>query len=568
MSSPDRADRRSRIRQSALWAAYGDALGFMTELTDREGFRWRTRSDELERTLPWRRRIGGKFGPTIQLPAGCISDDTQLRLATSRAIRSNGDFDIEAFSSIELTAWLAYALGAGRGSIAAAAGLRKRAVTWATNFFDGDRTSYLQGGGNGAAMRIQPHVWAMRDENETKLLADVVANSVATHGHPRGFVGAALHAVALADSLRSGAIPGPDDWSRLVDQLGDLAELIASDEVLSELWLGQWETRSDTDLGRAIAKTLDELTHDLGTCSTLSRSDRKADYISAVEALDAYKPEQRGSGAKTSVLALVAAWLYADAPADGLLAVAGYFGTDTDTIGTMAGALLGATTNEEPPGAITDREYITHEADRMWAISNGHRPPSFPYPSVVKWTAPKSASDGLLVTDDDRLAIAGLGPVIDAGEIHGTSGKNAGAWQWATLWFGQRVLAKRRQHPHRLQQSQRVDPVAAYIQTDLLDRSASEAPPRGRNQADQAVGEVPRTKDAAQVSSAPFGARTGRSLHEITDEVIQRGLTDEAIGAGLREVALGRYGVENSGQYSAIIAKAVLTRRDRNGQRQ
>ena len=94
---PD-GEKRERIRRSALWAAYGDALGFITEGVDINGVRRRAGTDWVEKTVAWKRRIGGKFGPTVVLPAGCISDDTQLRLATSRSIGPGGNFDVETFA--------------------------------------------------------------------------------------------------------------------------------------------------------------------------------------------------------------------------------------------------------------------------------------------------------------------------------------------------------------------------------------------------------------------------------------------------------------------------------------
>jgi hypothetical protein len=39
------------VRASAQWAAYGDALGFITELTDTAGVRRRVGQDEVTTTL-------------------------------------------------------------------------------------------------------------------------------------------------------------------------------------------------------------------------------------------------------------------------------------------------------------------------------------------------------------------------------------------------------------------------------------------------------------------------------------------------------------------------------------
>src|SRR5438045_3321702 len=92
-----RQHRVEAARGSALWAAYGDALGFISELTDDAGLRRRTGGRRLEQPMEWRRRVGGRGGVNALLPVGCYSDDTQLRLAASRAITSSG-FDVEAFA--------------------------------------------------------------------------------------------------------------------------------------------------------------------------------------------------------------------------------------------------------------------------------------------------------------------------------------------------------------------------------------------------------------------------------------------------------------------------------------
>src|SRR5690554_4846742 len=105
-------DDRERVRRSALWAAYGDALGFITELADEKSVKWRVGRERIQRTMNWRRRVGGKYGVEVEIPAGCYSDDTQLRLSTARAIRGDGVFDVEAFAKVELPVWTSYALGA------------------------------------------------------------------------------------------------------------------------------------------------------------------------------------------------------------------------------------------------------------------------------------------------------------------------------------------------------------------------------------------------------------------------------------------------------------------------
>lgn len=139
------ADQRMAIVSSALWAAAGDALGSVTELADEGARSHRTGSSGLHQTIDWQIGIGGRFGPTVVLPAGTYSDDTQLRLAVSRAIRGTGELDVAAFAKVELPVWLSYALGAGRGTTAAANNLRKQGVAWFSNFFLQEILSAISG---------------------------------------------------------------------------------------------------------------------------------------------------------------------------------------------------------------------------------------------------------------------------------------------------------------------------------------------------------------------------------------------------------------------------------------
>jgi len=550
-------DRQVRIRCSALWAAYGDALGFITEGVDTAGVRRRTGAPRVEKTVPWKRRIGGKFGPTVELPAGCISDDTQLRLASSRSMRAHGTFDVETFAKIELTVWPGYALGAGKGSLEAAANLRHRDVTWATNFFSADRADYLNGGGNGAAMRVQPHVWAHGPGGDRRsLIAAVVTNAVATHGHLRGILGAVFHARCLLHAFERGAVPSPNDWDAIAAELPQVGGIAESDEVLAELWLGQWELHSGKRFADEVNLVVKEIEADLQRCREVNRAAGVGGYDDAVEALGGFPLEQRGSGTKTSILAAVAAWLFADSPLEAVIACANQLGTDTDTVATMAGAIVGAVTGEEPDGELADREYIVHEADRMWAISQGAGPPSFQYPSLVTWTPPRSASD--CVEKSDSFDVAGLGPAEPGSEEFATSGRTPGIWQWLRLWFGQRMLMKRRTRPKALASSQRVGVTQQYLALTSPQEAGVLPPP---------TPSPPKSKGAAQ--TLPLDDGTGPisdsslSLHDLTDRAIASRFDPTVIGETLLALSERSDGVEASIAYVSIITKARMSRRDR-----
>jgi ADP-ribosylglycohydrolase len=554
--SSNPADNRSRIRRSALWAAYGDALGFITEGVDTAGVRRRVGSNQVEKTMAWKRKIG-RFGPSLELPAGCLSDDTQLRLATSRSIRGSGEFDVETFAKIELTVWPSYALGAGIGSQAAAANLRRRDTTWATNFFSSERSRYLDGGGNGAAMRIQPHVWAHPPEADIRrMIAAVMQNAVATHGHPRGIVGAVFHARCLHHALTQREVPGPETWNSIVSELPALGELAKVDPLLGELWLGQWEQRAQQSFAAAVDRVVGEVKAELDICCKLDLDSDADPYSKAVDALDALDPKQRGSGTKTAILAAILSYLFRDDPGGAVLRAANCLGTDTDTIATMAGAISGALAATDPSAPIADHKYIIHEADRMWAIASGGTTSSFRYPSLVSWTTPKSASD-CVGKADDHCELTGLGPARSASKAHEGNDKGHSVWQWLDLWFGQRLLAKRRPDPPGLPASQIADAMSQYLEAPeaKLSRAPKAPSPDGtsRQESFESI-EAPAPPAAGEGETPP-------SIHDLTREAIASGFDPTLVGRLLLEVSDRDEGIEAAIGYAAIIAKARVSRR-------
>lgn len=548
------AEHQQRIRSSATWAAWGDAVGFICELAPNAGIvRSRAGVYPITGPVPWKRRVGGRGGPTIELPAGSISDDTQLRLATSRTIRPRIGFDAELFAKTELTVWPSYALGAGRGSREAAANLKRRDVSWATNFYSAERASYVDGGGNGAAMRIQPHVWSARPElSDSDLLKAVIYDSVCTHGHMRGILGAGFHALTLRRALEDGRPPDPEAWRRAVVCLFDVESIIQDDDELGGLWLSMWSSRANTTLRDGVAAVVRELEADIRAVENVQRNTLAAEYDAAVEALEAFRPEQRGSGTKTALLASFLAWRAREDPATTLLVAANRIGTDTDSIATMAGSILGGVGGQEPEGPLIDREYIRHEADRMWAIAQGLEVPAFPHPDLRRWAPPRSQSD-VLGSVDGGLSVAGLGPCIARSEKLATSETAAASWQWVDLWFGQRILVKRRDRPPDLEMSQRVEPAEGYLTLNLLDGPL--ARPAAGHDSIHAAPARPSGRD---------GAISHATVHEMTDQAIAKGFDPELIGRHLLALADHDDGVELAVAYTAILAKARLSRRDRD----
>ncbi len=438
---PDRGGdaRTARTRNSMLWAAYADALGFISELVTEKALARRTKGADLDHLMAWTRRVGGRGGVEVELPAGCWSDDTQLRMAVSRAIGCHG-FDVEAFARVEVPIWRSYALGGGRATKAAAANLGKPKVLWYANTFRG----WADAGGNGAAMRIQPHVWASADLDGDYML-DVITDSVCTHGHPRAIVGACFHAATLAHCLRDGAVPNPSRWEEIASELDNAPLLIEGHRSLGPMWIALWEQETGKRLRDAWGSTVDELRAAIGQAAeSANGADSTSEAYRAISTrLGLTDKAQRGSGILTPVAAVVLAATATDAH-DAAVVAANEIGTDTDTIATMAAALLGACdAATEPPEKPLDTDYLLREADRLVAVSRGGTTASHAYPDILTWAAPQAQADAL-VQADDQLAVEGLGTVTELpADVSWTPGKDF-AWQWVRTEFGQTLLIKRR----------------------------------------------------------------------------------------------------------------------------
>ncbi len=452
-----------RVERSALWAAYGDALGWISELTNAAGLRKRTGGAPLDEPIAWERHIGGRSGVTVPLPRGCYSDDTQLRLATGRAIRPEG-FDVEAFAKVELPVWLGYGLGGGKSTSAAAAQLTRRNPAWWSNRFRG----WTRSGGNGAAMRIQPHVWASRSpEDPESYLPDVVRNSVCTHSHPTGLMGAVLHSLCVAYSTATGEVPSPKQLPTLREQTARVPGLVARDDEL-RYWRAAFQ-QEESRFDSAWARAWDEVQQSVEHVAACRNGSQGVDgYEAIVQALGLRERERRGSGILTAVAALGLAWCE-DRPAEAMRIAANAVGTDTDTIASMAGAILGATADADPPLEVLDGPLIRSEAVRLARIGEGESPASHPYPDLLHWTAPKHRAEALERTKDGGLRVLGLGP---ARRLEGNPPFVNGTfqWQWIRLDFGQTLLIKTRKgEPEAPQEKRGLQETIAYVSEHIDD---------------------------------------------------------------------------------------------------
>lgn len=548
--------RERCVVASALWAALGDALGWITELGDEETIRRRTGRKRVSSPVSWKRKIGGRMGPVVLLPAGAYSDDTQLRLAVSRAIRGDGRFDVEAFAKIELPVWPSYSLGAGRGTSSAASNLSRNNVNWFSNFFGSKNESgYFQAGGNGAAMRIQPHVWKHDSSNTEKYAVDVLKDAIVTHGHPQGFGGALFHAYCLSFALDEGQIPSPKDWRYFLEKLNYIPAIANDDRQLKTFWLGPWQEATGKELKIAVAEQVAEVGRRLDSLPDLDGA-LPRDFEFIVETFGGFNSTTRGAGLYSAINAAALCWCCRDLPIEeALIVAANTIGSDTDTIATMAGAILGAVRPEElPTWELQDRDYVEKEAIRLAQIGAGKLCPSFNYPDLQAWKAPANQSDAVAKWNSS-FVVLGLGKAEPFGEIW-TAGD--AEWQWLKLEFGQTVLAKRRararqatvndlpqERPVR-QKAYDTNQPELFVGKDIYNRE---------QEGDRSGGQA---RMSARSSEQP-----SLNLDDLTNWVISRNFTPEVVGKAFLQVAESRNPIENSIALAAILAKAIKSRRDR-----
>ncbi|NWC65503.1 ADP-ribosylglycohydrolase family protein [Cedecea sp. P7760] len=544
------------IVNSSLWAAAGDSIGWISELVNgKAGLERRIGSQRLSKPVAWSRIVGGRGGPKVALPAGTYSDDTQLRLAVSRSIRGNGFFDVENFAKIELTVWPSYALGGGVGTKTAAQNLAKRTVNWFNNFYSTGRQSYFTSGGNGAAMRIQPHVWSSSgSRSEDEILLDVLKDSLVTHGHPHGFCGAIFHAKTLLDILLYNKVPNIRDWKRYIESFSIIPSLIRMDSQLSSFWLAEWESNNELSLDDSIHKCQEEILNDIENITSILHDNKEKAYRRILEITGCLTDRYRGSGIKTALVSAVLAYIYQrDNIENALVCAANEIDSDTDTIASMCGALLGAYSEQEVTWPLQDREYLISESMRLANIEGSNSQRSFEYPKIQSWIPPYKQNDAVGIVENN-FALVGLGMLTNIDERYYEA--NNACWQWFKLPFGQTILVKRKSDSIReIHESQLPDftPRAKATKSEVIKENDSK---------DESF-----TKTNVIVKQGDLFGREADPkdwLDSITDVVINSNFDDVTLGRMLNECINKTQSVQMAVSFSAIIAKAKIVRQRKN----
>lgn len=554
--------RKQKVINSALWAAAGDAIGWISELTDESGLKRRINDTYLLKPVSWNRKIGGYSGVTVNLPAGTYSDDTQLRLAVSRSIKSNGEFDTESFAKIELPVWLSYALGAGRATKLAATNLMRKDTNWFSNFYKVNGIDYTNSGGNGTAMRIQPHVWSCKNISERKYVASVIKDSLVTHGHLLAVCGALLHADTLQYALIHGKPAGPTEINSFIDNFTSIPDVVHEIYELNNFWLPNWEIISGNKLHEEVERIRIESKEYLSKSLNASKEygDLSEKYKAVINALECNKDSRRGTATNTAIASALLCHFYRNKnPYEAIISCVNLLGTDTDSIGSMAGAILGCY-NALPEWDIQDSYYIISEATRLNDIAEGFPTTNFNYPNISKWQSPQTQSDTLVKNKDGRYHIIGLGQVIP---LKSGSWKNKSyEWQWMQLEYGQTVLVKSKIGDIKLAEQ------AQLRENDIPPKNDRILEQIDKPRESQQHGEMKKVSQSITNSykyeQSNFDYEHTESdnldLDDITTNLIKNGFSEREVGHYLIKLA-DKKGLDACVAFAAIIGKAFITRK-------
>jgi hypothetical protein len=252
----------------------------------------------------------------------------------------------ERFSGVELPFWALYERGGGCATKRAVWSWTDGIAPWSDKRALNDVKRYFEAGGAGVAVRILPHILFQADLQEFKPLADqIMLNGIVTHGHPRALVGALAHGYALWKSMRWTGRLDPGDL--VGDLLDNTHQWSARPEttVKAPDWL-KTACRHTTGFLDVWDIVVGEMVTILRTCWQWLYKNVPADDMDLLRHLRCFDKKIGGAGTITTGAAILLASRHAQEPLKGLAAAANAIGTDTATIASMTGGLLGAAHGE------------------------------------------------------------------------------------------------------------------------------------------------------------------------------------------------------------------------------
>ncbi|MBN2642088.1 MAG: ADP-ribosylglycohydrolase family protein [Victivallales bacterium] len=416
--------KSSKAVGAILGAACGDALGWPNERVGKSNTPKQPQG-RLHEFKKWTRRSGSHFYPYEEIiEAGEYSDDTQLILCLSRSLLK-GEKWFEFYTQIELPFWYLYERGGG--------GATKRAVDswldgiepWNPNRKQQDVKRYFDAGGNGVAMRALPHALYLSEADFNEVATSIFWDGITTHGHPRALLGALVYGYALWVSLRKDTKLG---YGELIEEIitneAVWASIPADDNHFSE-WMSQAQKHLN-DYKNIWLSTKDEILKYLEICKLAFSKGALSFDDDALEKLQCYSKQISGAGTVAAVASIYLASRYAADPLNGVIKAAFAIGSDTDTIASMAGGLLGCINSSDwlssVKSEIQDCSYLEKTALKL-STRQTESMPSF---EPVKRTALKNWTDDVVSAPDSskvKLPDGRIAKVYCGQDQIGRSGK-------------------------------------------------------------------------------------------------------------------------------------------------
>ncbi len=414
--------------RAAFWgAASGDALGWPNEMPNR--FVRQEKHEDSTRTRAfetWRRKCGGRFMPYEEtILAGEYSDDTQLILSTARSLLRGRDW-LWHFAYAELPTWSLYSRGSGGATNRGVELWVKGHAPWSMQIDASKREMYFDAGGNGVAMRILPHaLCGARDKSFEPTATAIFLNGICTHGHPRALLGALVYGYAAWEAFRmSGTLPyghlleltleHVQAWSLLPESGGVLAEWRESAQQTLRGQLSQHWSQTIKEVQALLERSLKGIQS--GALSIDSQ---------VLADLGCFDRAKSGAGSVCAAASLYLASKYAPDPQNGIIEAAAAKGADTDTLASMAGALLGIISGidwlQGFRNQLQDEKYIGDLADSLcsnrceqhWDSDlNGREPrPEYVLDRFVEKLLISKKTDELRLPDGRDARIEDIEPV-------------------------------------------------------------------------------------------------------------------------------------------------------------
>ncbi len=314
-----------------LASAIGDALGWPNEI----------RANNVEKNIKeydcfvaWTRRCRGTNWHYEKIYPGEYSDDTQMILAVARSIIT-GNWE-NVFMNKELPYWLEYQRGGGKALLKAANSIKHGKPIWQSE----NSSEYFNAGGNGAVMRILPHVIVASKNNFSEnFLIDVIKDSIMTHGHPRAILGAVCYAYALEYLLKKESILEYGELVTAILEGQNIWGVFPQKEFFEE-WMEIARRNRYFDYIREWDVVLKHMIKQLNYIGDSLKKGLMLDDNEVLEQLGCFG-KANGAGDVAVLAAIYLASKYANNPVLGIKTPAFLTGIDTDTIASITGGLLG-----------------------------------------------------------------------------------------------------------------------------------------------------------------------------------------------------------------------------------